>query len=183
VRKVSGSDEAGGRRWIILQGGNRGIWLRRSATGRVYGDLNNCDVACGGECGGGLTGDGAAGGDVGSARCAKRPVVSVVDAPYWADSQWGSCQHCWLKCRGWYGAGRSKCAHVAALKAGGARMCWARAKVSMINIGAPQCRHTNVGRGVELAGAGSASTDGAGACSSARATSMFFLRVGLASSP
>jgi hypothetical protein len=30
----------------------------------------------------------------------------------------------------------------------------------MINIGAPQCRHTNVGRGAQLSGAGSAGTDG-----------------------
>ena len=87
-----------------------------------YGDLSDCDVACGAECGGGFNDDGAMGGGVGSVRCAQWPAVSVVDAPYWARSQRGPCQHYWLKCRG-YCAGRAKCTHGEALKAGGARMC------------------------------------------------------------
>jgi hypothetical protein len=37
-------------------------------------------------------------------------------------------------------------AHGGLGEAGGPRMCWARAKVSMTSIGAPQCRHTKVGR-------------------------------------
>lgn len=38
-----------------------------------------------------------------------------------------------------------------ALEPGGARMCCARAKVSMMIIGAPQCRHTKVGCRAALA--------------------------------
>jgi hypothetical protein len=41
MRDASGPDMAGGRRWIILQGGNRGIVLERSAAGRAYGDLSD----------------------------------------------------------------------------------------------------------------------------------------------
>lgn len=102
ARKACRPDVGSGRRWIILQGGNRGIVLRSSAAGTVYGDLNNCGVAYGGVCRGGLTGDGVAGGDVGLARCAQRPLVSVVDAPCWAGSKRSSCQPCGLKCRRWY---------------------------------------------------------------------------------
>src|ERR1039457_3597908 len=74
--------------------------------------------------------------------------------------------------------------HATALNAGGPRMCGARGKILMMSIGAPQCWHTNVG-GLDPALRESESTGGAGAgtCNWARATSMFFLRVGLASSP
>jgi hypothetical protein len=70
MRNASGPDMAGGRRWIILQGGNRGIALESSAAGTVYGDLNDCDVARGGECDGGFNDDGATGGDEESVTCA-----------------------------------------------------------------------------------------------------------------
>jgi len=55
----------------------------------------------------------------------------------------------------------------------------------MMSIGAPQCRHTNVGalEPSVLRLAESSGAVGAGTCNSARATSMFYLRFGLASSP
>jgi hypothetical protein len=69
------------------------MYRRGSVEAMGYGDLNDCDVACGGECGGGFNDDGATGGNVGSVTCAQRRVASVVDAPYWARGQRGSCQH------------------------------------------------------------------------------------------
>jgi len=41
---------------------------------------------------------------------------------------------------------RKTCSHGEIGGNGGPRMCWARAKVSMTSMGAPQCRQTNVGR-------------------------------------
>jgi hypothetical protein len=73
--------------WIILQGGNRGGVLTRSVEAIGYGDLSDCDVACGDECGGGFNDDDAMGGGIGSVTCAQWPVMSVVEAPYWARSQ------------------------------------------------------------------------------------------------
>jgi hypothetical protein len=56
-----------------------------------------------------------------------------------------SRRHCSNKCRRRSLARRAVGAHVELCKDGGARMVCARAKVSMMSIGAPQCRHTKVG--------------------------------------
>ena len=150
-----------GRGWTILKAGSRVAVLMVSVCAQVYGDLSEW-VVVSGNCGGEkYERDEAPAGHSCAAMITSAMRIGAHVTHWlrrdngrsrrirWIDGRWGNL----------HGKALSHAEH------GGPRMCWARAKVSMTSIGAPQCRHTNVGRAAPDAvrtSIGSAASTGTG---------------------
>ena len=134
-----------GRGWTILEAGNRGAVLTVSVCAQVYGDLSEW-VVVSGNCGGEkYERDERPTGNSCAAMITSVIRIGVHEGHVsrrengrsrrvrWIDGRRGNLQ-------------RKICCHGEIGGSGGARMCWVRVKVSMTSMGAPQCRHTKVGR-------------------------------------
>jgi|ERR1019366_2904715 hypothetical protein len=153
-----------GRGWTILEAGNRGNVLMRSVGAQVYGDLSEWVVVSGNCAGEEYERDEAPAGKSGAAMNTSAlsieghvAYLSRRDNGRWRRVRWIDGRRGNLQ--------REICSHGEIGGNGGPRMCCARAKVAMTSMGAPQCRHTNVGR-TEPVAAGTtarlAATTGAG---------------------
>ena len=131
-----------GRGWTILEAGNRGNVLMRSVGAQVYGDLSEW-VGESGNCGGEKCEDDGVPTDDSCAAMIKSAMRIGVHVAHLSRRDNGRSRRVrWIDGR----RGSLRWKALSHAEHGGPRMCWARAKVSMTSIGAPQCRHTNVGR-------------------------------------
>ena len=131
-----------GRGWTILKAGNRVAVLMLSVWAQVYGDLSEW-VVVSGNCGSEkYERDEAPAGHSCAAMMTSTMRIGVHVAHLSRRDNGRSRRVRWIDGRG----GNLRWKALSHAEHGGPQMCWARAKVWMTSIGAPQCRHTNVGR-------------------------------------
>jgi len=131
-----------GRGWTILEAGNRGNVLIRSVGVQVYGDLSERVVVLGNCAGEECDRDKAPAGKSGAAKITSALSFVVHVAHLSMQDNGRSRRYCLIDGR----LGNWCWKALSHADLGGPRMCWARAKVAMRSIGAPQCWHTKVGR-------------------------------------
>ena len=130
-----------GRGWTILEAGNRGNVLMRSAGAQVYGDLSEWVVESG-NCGGEkCEREEVPAGNSCTAMIKSAMRIGARVALLSSRENGRSPRVCGFDVR----RGSLRWEELSHADLGGPRMYWARAKVSMMSIGAPQWRHRKVG--------------------------------------